>query len=127
LDISRRENPPSDDHILISRRRNSSVLDVRSFRAVDFDTDHYLMVAKTREILAASKQRLFRFHMEGFNLKKLKEVEGKDVVGWIILSLPSSGVNYDDVVRNGNWIYSLLSQLQQITITCNLFFNKLCA
>jgi hypothetical protein len=29
------------DHILIDRRRHSSVLDVRPFRAADCDTDHY--------------------------------------------------------------------------------------
>jgi endonuclease/exonuclease/phosphatase family metal-dependent hydrolase len=40
------------DHILIDRRRHSSVLDVRSFRAADCDTDHYLVVAKFRERLA---------------------------------------------------------------------------
>jgi hypothetical protein len=32
-------------HILINRRRHSSVLDVRSFRAADCDTDHYMVVA----------------------------------------------------------------------------------
>jgi endonuclease/exonuclease/phosphatase family metal-dependent hydrolase len=37
------------DHILIDRRRHSSVLDVRSFRAADCDTDHYLVEAKIRE------------------------------------------------------------------------------
>jgi hypothetical protein len=31
-----------EDHILIDRRRHSSVLDVQSFRAVDCDWDHYL-------------------------------------------------------------------------------------
>jgi exonuclease III len=40
------------DHILIDRRRHSSVLDVRSFRAADCDTDHYLVAAKFRERLA---------------------------------------------------------------------------
>ena len=44
------------DHILIDRRRQSSILDVRSFRGVYCDTDHYLVVAKVREGLAVSKQ-----------------------------------------------------------------------
>jgi len=34
------------DHILIDRRWHSSILDVRSFRRADCDTDHYLMDAK---------------------------------------------------------------------------------
>jgi hypothetical protein len=34
------------DHILIDRRRHSSILDVRSFRAADSDTVHYLVVVK---------------------------------------------------------------------------------
>jgi endonuclease/exonuclease/phosphatase family metal-dependent hydrolase len=44
------------DHILIDRRRHSSVLDVRSFRGADCHTDHYLVVAKVRERLAVSKR-----------------------------------------------------------------------
>jgi hypothetical protein len=55
---------------LIDKRRHSSVLDVRSFRAADCDTDHYMVVAKIRERLAVNKQRSQRFHMERFNLKK---------------------------------------------------------
>jgi hypothetical protein len=35
------------------------------------------VVAKVRERLAMSKQTTHRFHMERFNLKKLKEVEDK--------------------------------------------------
>jgi hypothetical protein len=33
------------DHILIDRRRHSSILDVRSFRGTDSHNDHYLVVA----------------------------------------------------------------------------------
>jgi hypothetical protein len=35
-------------------------------------------VAKIRERLAMSKQTKQRVHMERFNIKKLKEVEGKE-------------------------------------------------
>jgi hypothetical protein len=43
-------------HILINRQ-SFSVFYVRSFRKPDFDTDHYLVVAKVRERLAVNKQR----------------------------------------------------------------------
>ena len=33
------------NHILMDRRRQSIILDVRSFRGADCDTDHYLVVA----------------------------------------------------------------------------------
>ena len=36
------------DHVLIDRRWHSSVLDVRSSRGADFDTDHYLVIANVR-------------------------------------------------------------------------------
>ena len=35
------------DHLLADRRWHSNILDVRSFRAADCDTDHYLVVAKS--------------------------------------------------------------------------------
>jgi len=62
------------DHILIDRRWHSSVLDVRSFRGADCDTDHYLMVAKVRERLAVRKQAAQRFDGEMFNLRKLNDL-----------------------------------------------------
>jgi len=43
------------DRILIDRRRQSSILDVRSFRGTDCDTDYYLVVEKLRERLAVNK------------------------------------------------------------------------
>jgi hypothetical protein len=50
---------------LIVRRRHSNILDVRSFRAADCDTEQYLVVAKEiRERLAVSKQTTHGVHME---------------------------------------------------------------
>jgi endonuclease/exonuclease/phosphatase family metal-dependent hydrolase len=45
------------DHTLTYRRRHSSVLDVRSFRAAGCYTDHYLVVTKLKKRLTVSKQR----------------------------------------------------------------------
>jgi hypothetical protein len=64
--------------ILTDRRRHSNVLNVRSFRAADCDTDHCLVVAKIRERIAVNKQGSHKLHMERFNLKQLNEVEGKE-------------------------------------------------
>jgi hypothetical protein len=66
------------DHILVDRRRHLNVLDVRSLKAADCDSDHYLVVAKVRERLAVNKQRSQRFHMDRLNLKKLNEVGDKE-------------------------------------------------
>jgi hypothetical protein len=53
------------DHILVDRRRHSNVLDVRSFRAADCDSEHYLVVAKVRERLAVSKQKQEKLQLNG--------------------------------------------------------------
>jgi hypothetical protein len=66
------------DHGLIDRRRHSSILDVRSFRGADCDSDHYLVVAKVRERLAVSKQMVKKMDVERFNLKQLNEEEVKE-------------------------------------------------
>ena len=61
------------DHELIDRRWPSGVLDVRSFRGADCDTDHYLVIAKVRERLALGKQAAQRFDRQRFNLRMLNE------------------------------------------------------
>jgi hypothetical protein len=66
------------DNTLINTRRHLSIHDVRPFRAADFDTDRYLLVAVVWERLTVSKQTMHRVHVEKWDLKKLSEVEGKE-------------------------------------------------
>jgi hypothetical protein len=63
------------DHIWIDRRWLSIVLNVRSFRGADCDTEHYLVVPKVREKLAVFEQAVQRLDGERFNLSKLIELE----------------------------------------------------
>ena len=54
------------DHIFIGRRWHSSILDVRSFRGDDYDTDHYLMAAKLgKEINKQHRNLMWRDLISG--------------------------------------------------------------
>jgi hypothetical protein len=66
------------EHVLIERRWNSSVLNVRSFRGADCDTDHNLVTAKVRERLAVGKQAAQRFDRQRFNFRKPNEPEVRE-------------------------------------------------
>jgi hypothetical protein len=66
------------DHVLIGKRRHSNILDIRSFRGADCDTDHYLVVAKLRERISVSKRAKQNFDLEGSDLKKLDDIEVKE-------------------------------------------------
>jgi hypothetical protein len=87
------------DHVLIDKRRHSSILDVRSFRGADCDTEHYLVVAKVRERLVVSKRAAQEIDTERFNVKKLNERDVKEQYQVTITDMFAALENLED---NGN-------------------------
>jgi hypothetical protein len=56
-------------YVLVDRRRHSIILDVRSFRGADCDTDCYLVLGEVRERLAVSKRAAQKIDMDRSILK----------------------------------------------------------
>jgi len=81
---------------LIDRRWHSNVLDVRSFRGADCDTDHYLVIAKVKERLAVGKEAAQMFYRQRFNLMKLNEPEVREQYQIEITNRFSALQNSDD-------------------------------
>jgi hypothetical protein len=91
------------DHVLIDRRWHSSILDVRSFRGADCDTDQYLVVAKVRERLAVSKRAAQKVDTERFNVK-LNEGDVNEQYQVTIRNKFAALENLEDSVDiNGAW------------------------
>jgi hypothetical protein len=68
------------DNVLTDKRKHSNILDVRSFRRADCDTDHYLVVADMRVIEAVSKRAAQKMDMKKFDLKNLNEGKLKESI-----------------------------------------------
>ena len=93
------------DHILIRRRWHSSIPDVRSFIGADYNTDHYLVVAKVKERLTVSKQEAQKFDVERFNLRKLIKLEVRKQYQIEITNRFSALENLiGDKDINGSWV-----------------------
>ena len=65
------------DHILIDKRRHTSVVDIRTFRGADCNSDHYLVIGELRERLSVAKRVEQQVNIGRFNIPKLKDEETK--------------------------------------------------
>jgi hypothetical protein len=63
------------DHVAISKKWRSSLLDVRSYRGADVASDHHLVVAQLRLKLAINKIHSPRLTRKNFNIEKLNHEE----------------------------------------------------
>ena len=66
------------DHILINRRHGTSILDVRSARGPNCDSDHYMVRAKLKERLAVVNNSQGPKKLK-WNIEKLKESEQSQI------------------------------------------------
>jgi hypothetical protein len=66
------------DHVLMDKRKNSEIVDVRFFRGYECDTKYYHQVVSKLERLSVSKQAAQKLPVERFSLNKLNDVEVKE-------------------------------------------------
>ncbi|KAJ4435014.1 hypothetical protein ANN_23587 [Periplaneta americana] len=58
-------------------RRHSSIVDIRTFRGADCNSDHYLVIGELRERLSVAKRVEQQVYITKFNILKLKDEETK--------------------------------------------------
>jgi hypothetical protein len=64
------------DHLIIDARHVSNLLDVRSFRGANIDSNHYLVISKIRGRICNLRETS-RYQAKKFNVGKLKERDVK--------------------------------------------------
>jgi endonuclease/exonuclease/phosphatase family metal-dependent hydrolase len=62
------------DHLLIDARHVSNVMDVRTFRGANIDSDHYLLISKIRSQISNAR-KMYGSYARKFNSDKLKSPE----------------------------------------------------
>ncbi|XP_018339777.1 PREDICTED: craniofacial development protein 2-like [Trachymyrmex septentrionalis] len=70
------------DHVLADKRRHTNVLDVRSYRGADCDSDHLFVIAKIRERLSLNKTNGQLFGTKRLNVQGL--IEGENGIKYAV-------------------------------------------
>jgi hypothetical protein len=109
---------------LIDERRHSNILDVRSFRGADCDTDHYLVVAKLREKISVSKRAKQKFDLERFDPKKFDDVVVKDKYQVEALNRFAASESLDESFDTNNASENI-REIIKTSVKDNLGYQKL--
>ena len=67
------------NHVLIDKRRHTDVLDIRSYRGADCNSDHCLVMAKIRERRALVKNSR-KIRPKKFNSQRLRKKKQEQIV-----------------------------------------------
>jgi hypothetical protein len=112
------------DHVLIDKRRHSNILDVRSFRGADCDTEHYLVVANLRKSISVSKRARQTFDLEIFDLRKLDDLEVKEKYQ-IEVSNRFAALDCLDECFDINYTWENIGENIKISVKDNLGYHRL--
>ncbi|KAJ4451741.1 hypothetical protein ANN_03212 [Periplaneta americana] len=77
LKVPGKENGLTHNRILIDKRKHTSIVDIRTFRGADCNSDHYLVIGELRERLSVAKIVEQQVNITKFNILKLKDEEAK--------------------------------------------------
>ncbi|CAG9576128.1 unnamed protein product [Danaus chrysippus] len=86
------------DHILSSKRRMSNILDVRSYRGANCDSDHFLVVARARfrtQTVQCKSERRIRWATEKLKDGEINTKYKQEIAKQLELRLPQSDIELE--------------------------------
>ena len=101
------------DHLLIVARHVSNVMDVRTFRGANIDSDHYLLISKIRSRISNAR-KTYGSYGRKFNSEKLKSPETSSAYREKLNEHLARCVDNDDIT--GAWML-LKNAIMQTTGT----------
>jgi hypothetical protein len=105
-------------HLLTGARHASNVMDVRTFRRANIDSDHYLLISKIRSRISNAR-KMYGSYARKFNSEKLKSPETSSAYREKLNEYLAKHADNDDI--NEAWM--LLKNA--ITQTADTVLNKM--